>query len=452
MTIEELQQLVNKYNLPWSEAVANKGKGVFDSLKLIGKIVIDYLNKKYSRGSRAPESVTPQSAQPQNRYSAGQQQNQFPNNFPPQPSINPQPFQQPYLQSQNRNFPQHQQLKPTMPPQQRQPQQPVNMPQSQARIVPPPTSTNPMKPSPFGLDQGIPQQQNINQKQNPGHFPPPPPPIQQQQQQNFNRNIQPQQIFSQKQDPFTPQQASPPAQEPQVTPIQAESQFELDPFDSSQIYAPQTQMPIDDVQINQNQSDISDYGSIILEPMENPPSQNMFDKQQSEVILEPNDQEQAFLPPESVAADFSHNQYSGSEKTDLDLEIEKYQREIEEKQKRSRIQPGLQSQQIVPKAPMPFTGAPQHASNAQSSNTEQNDFDDVYNMELPTFSPVQNQPSAQKKPVAGIDEGDDAMFFTSVDPDRQKKPVKKPVVNPTATKDQQQQKGFLSKFFNRDAP
>jgi signal recognition particle receptor subunit beta len=52
LSVEELHQYVNRYNLPWSEAVANKGIGVFDSLKLIGKIVIDTLNKKYSRLSR----------------------------------------------------------------------------------------------------------------------------------------------------------------------------------------------------------------------------------------------------------------------------------------------------------------------------------------------------------------------------------------------------------------
>ena len=63
LSIEELQQLINKYNLPWSEAVANKGKGVFDSLKLIGKIVIDYLNKKYSRQSR-PASGSERPARP----------------------------------------------------------------------------------------------------------------------------------------------------------------------------------------------------------------------------------------------------------------------------------------------------------------------------------------------------------------------------------------------------
>jgi hypothetical protein len=54
LPIEDLQQQINRYNLPWSEAIANKGIGVFDSLKLIGKIVIDGLNKKYSHINRAP--------------------------------------------------------------------------------------------------------------------------------------------------------------------------------------------------------------------------------------------------------------------------------------------------------------------------------------------------------------------------------------------------------------
>jgi signal recognition particle receptor subunit beta len=52
LSVDELNQQFNKYNLPWTESVANKGIGVFDSLKLIGKIVIDGLNKKYSRLSR----------------------------------------------------------------------------------------------------------------------------------------------------------------------------------------------------------------------------------------------------------------------------------------------------------------------------------------------------------------------------------------------------------------
>jgi hypothetical protein len=55
-------------------------------------------------------------------------------------------------------------------------------------------------------------------------------------------------------------------------------------------------------------------------------------------------------------------------------------------------------------------------------------------------------PAPRQQPGGGgIDED---MYFTSVNPDRQKKPVKKPV-NP---RNKVQQKGFLSKFFNRDMP
>jgi mutual gliding-motility protein MglA len=65
MTIEELQRHINKYNLPFTESIANKGLGVFDALKLMGKIVIDNLNKKYSRLSRGPSGATRPPAQQQ---------------------------------------------------------------------------------------------------------------------------------------------------------------------------------------------------------------------------------------------------------------------------------------------------------------------------------------------------------------------------------------------------
>jgi signal recognition particle receptor subunit beta len=50
--IDECNRLINKYNLPWREAIANKEVGVFETLKLIAQIVIDYLNVKYSRSPR----------------------------------------------------------------------------------------------------------------------------------------------------------------------------------------------------------------------------------------------------------------------------------------------------------------------------------------------------------------------------------------------------------------
>jgi mutual gliding-motility protein MglA len=47
LSLEEMQYYINRYNFPWKEAVASEGIGVFDTLKLIGKNVIDDINKRY---------------------------------------------------------------------------------------------------------------------------------------------------------------------------------------------------------------------------------------------------------------------------------------------------------------------------------------------------------------------------------------------------------------------
>jgi mutual gliding-motility protein MglA len=73
LSIPELQQQINKYNLPYTESVANKGIGVFDALKLMGKIVIDSLNKKYSRLSRGAPAPSAAAAAPQGAAPAGYQ-------------------------------------------------------------------------------------------------------------------------------------------------------------------------------------------------------------------------------------------------------------------------------------------------------------------------------------------------------------------------------------------
>lgn len=46
LSIDTLNQQLNKYNLPWIKAVANKFYGVFDTLKLIGRLTVDQLEKK----------------------------------------------------------------------------------------------------------------------------------------------------------------------------------------------------------------------------------------------------------------------------------------------------------------------------------------------------------------------------------------------------------------------
>ena len=81
LSIEELQQHINKYNVPWTEAVANKGIGVFDSLKLMGKIVIDSLNRKYSRLSRG----TPASAGTSSPVTMPRAPQPGPASYPPPP-------------------------------------------------------------------------------------------------------------------------------------------------------------------------------------------------------------------------------------------------------------------------------------------------------------------------------------------------------------------------------
>ena len=46
---DALNGYLNRYNLPWTKAVANKCVGVFDTLKLISKMVVDQLESKCQR-------------------------------------------------------------------------------------------------------------------------------------------------------------------------------------------------------------------------------------------------------------------------------------------------------------------------------------------------------------------------------------------------------------------
>ena len=44
--VEELQAVLNSYNVPWFEACAKKGIGVFETLKGVAKLVLNELKKK----------------------------------------------------------------------------------------------------------------------------------------------------------------------------------------------------------------------------------------------------------------------------------------------------------------------------------------------------------------------------------------------------------------------
>lgn len=63
LTCDEIDKNLNKYNYQWNEACAVKGSGVFETLKIIGKSVVDQLNKKYAAPSKKP-AVQPPVSQP----------------------------------------------------------------------------------------------------------------------------------------------------------------------------------------------------------------------------------------------------------------------------------------------------------------------------------------------------------------------------------------------------
>lgn len=65
-TIEQLQDVLNRWNIPYYEAVAFKGIGVFDTLKGICKLVIENLKSK-TQISQQPESQPAVAAVPVHR-------------------------------------------------------------------------------------------------------------------------------------------------------------------------------------------------------------------------------------------------------------------------------------------------------------------------------------------------------------------------------------------------
>lgn len=422
LTVEEMHQHVNKYSLPWSEAVANKGVGVFDSLKLIGKIVIDYLNKKYSRGGNAARSaaapapsaqrpmqplqppVQPQMRPPAPQGFQGNQQFSPSNRVPPPPP--PRPAPPPAMFNQQGGQPSANPMQQRMmsgnsapaAPQQ-YPGYQQQMPQARQPITPPLQMPSPGRP-PFNPMQQQPQQ-----------------PYQQQPPQGY----QPSAPVSPMQRPQQSQRPPMPAAPAMQSNFHEEESFEIAPPGMAPAAA---------------QEEFYNYGSINLEPMD----QQQMAPQQQEQYNPMYNQKSA---SSSDAVDFN---VSG--KTDLDLEIERYQREIEEKQRRSRGMPIQQPPQVQ-------SGPPQQQQQQQQQPVYkqpagQHEDYEVYNMEPASYNNNQMlQPPIQQNTL-GADE--DEMFFTSVDREHQKKPVKRPMNPRTAAQPPQQDKGFLSKFFKKDMP
>ncbi|MBD3421661.1 MAG: hypothetical protein GF398_16210 [Chitinivibrionales bacterium] len=388
LPIESLQQL-NKYSFQTTEAVAIKGKGVFETLKVIGKIVIDELNKKYSRPSgaaqRRPASPMPRPSGPQVPPTARPAQQQAP--------VRP----------------------PSMPPQQ-QPPPPQRRQNDQFASPPPPPQQQPQRP--------------------PDPFAPPPQPQQSSSTQYHIPAIGPQ------------GPALPPQNKPDTS----------DPFLGNAPAAPQ------------QSSAVGDHNAISLEPLNHesqplPPSTSN--------------------PPTFEVSTSGMSPFDDS-KSELDLEIEKYQKEIERKDPAPSsaptfevntpsnghpVMPELQptqpppTQQYSPPAPPPPTNdlptfdasapqqnreAPHHAQQPSYQQPEPQNYPsyDAPQANMPPPSPYDSQqhqmpgdnPHSQQ-PAQG---SNSPMYFTSVNTDRSRKRPKK-IVNPR----DKTNKGLFSKIFRK---
>jgi len=445
LSVEELQMHCNKYGLPWTEAVANKGVGVFDSLKLISKIVIDYLNKKYSRPSKggsspsAPKAAGMDHPQQYASYQNPAQMTQM--GVPPQPTGGYQQPQQP-AQPQVRNVPQ--QPRQTMPPAMgNQMQQPQMMPRSN-----PPQQNYAPQPQPSVQPRPAQPRPPIQPAQ-PEYMAQPMRPAPLRQQPRPSAPIQPNPVPGRQFAQPTMQQYNRQPSAPN-TQNHFNNQNTFEQTQASQEHSFEVEMPAES-----NEESYYNYGSIDVS------EQNPYQHGQSGTDQQNVNQfdSQSY---DEMAIDMAPNpqQYDSGNKTDLDMEIEKYQREIEEKQRKMRSQSTSQSpaapqytpprphnphqqptQRQAPQQMMP-TQPQQHGYTPNQAAPAEEDYD-VYNVEISSYSQQDQQQQNQQL----TDDQDEAMFFTSVDTDRQKRPARRPI-NPRI----KPQKGFLSKFFNKEDP
>ena len=58
LSVDELEERLNPKGYPTAEAIARDGKGVFPTLKLISKLVIDRLNKEHAPATKRRRTGT----------------------------------------------------------------------------------------------------------------------------------------------------------------------------------------------------------------------------------------------------------------------------------------------------------------------------------------------------------------------------------------------------------
>lgn len=181
-SIEQLNSLLNKYGMPYFEAVASTGVGVFTTLKGIGKSVIDKFNAKYSgfQGSRRPAGSpatgaiptpprpAPPAAPAPRMPASPAPLSQTPGGFPPAPPVSPfqTPSSNPFQGKPAGGF--------TPPPSPFGHQAPSGFPPppSPAPPSPSPFASAPGGGNPFGGAFGHPSPPNPVQQPGPGMNPP----------------------------------------------------------------------------------------------------------------------------------------------------------------------------------------------------------------------------------------------------------------------------------------
>jgi signal recognition particle receptor subunit beta len=499
LPIDELNRLINKYNLPWGEGIAYKGVGVFDTLKQIGKIVIDYLNKKYSRsspGSRGGEAPAPARAPapapgyppPQQAFAPPQQQW----GAPPQQQYQPQQGFQPQKPGTGA-FPAYQppaQQQWGAPQQQYQPQPgfqqpgagafpPYQPPQQQPAFAPPPAPAYdsfemappppppkapapaydsfemaPMTPPPAPPPQqqwGAPPPQQQYPPQSgtaafPAYQPPPPPPSNQ---MNYD-------------DMFLvgPAAAPPPPPPPPPPQGQGGNQggYEESPFSTEMAPTPTPSLA------RQPSAGAKSGGAgatkTAAPPQKPIPAIPTIPTGQKPFAPPPAAQRgPAGAPAPAVSAGFQQPA------ADFDLEIEKYQQAIEEPQAFAPSSgggggyPPIDFTQQAPAAqPRQMMPPPAPSFQAESSYAPGAGGYDGYdampnNSAIFEFEAELSASLSKNKSGGGSDEypSDSAVFFSAVDKNASpKKTGKMPVINPAKQKPPQQQKGLMSKLFNKD--
>jgi signal recognition particle receptor subunit beta len=550
LPIPELQRHINKYNLPYGEGIAYKGVGVFDTLKQIGKIVIDHLNKKYSRSAPGRAAAPPMGGQggyPQ--YTPPPSASQYapppqytpppaaPQYAPPPaaPAYTPQyqappqaaPWEQPQGQFGNQGYqqpaaPAYQPTPPAAPsfgaPQAapwEQPQgqfgnQGYQQPAAPAYQAPPPAA-----PAFAPADDPFMSNAPSFEIQSPAHAPAPPAAqsyapaddmFMSQSVPSFEMQTPVAPPPSADSEPFFMPQAQgapsfevqPPAPAPQAAaPSDYDDIFMVEPPAAAAPQAPAApsanyqaggySQPPFDFEMSPTPPGGTQTGSAL--PGAQASGGNEFDLEgfstpsmgQTPPPAAPASSEfsfdyQPFTPP--PAQDFGAQQPFGGApaqasggyqpadaapqggRSELDLEIEKYQREIEEKQKKMRsASAGMSvpaSMSPAGAAPRPDTQEMQPYSGPPTDNRYQSQYEpQPVDSTFSEFEAELESGLSGGRRASNFDDdeecpSDSAMFFTSIDKNfKPKKPVKTPV-NPAKQKLQQPQKTGFFKRLNKD--